>query len=169
MLDLGTGSGCILCSVLYGLTKATGVGVDISQAALAVARTNAQALGVADRADFQRASWFEGVEGKFDLILSNPPYVTRDEYETLEPGVRNWEPRSALTDNGDGLAAYRVMAEHLQAYLAPGGVALFEHGWQQAVQVAGLFREQGFHDVRSYSDLSGKDRVVGVAAKTPSP
>jgi release factor glutamine methyltransferase len=168
VLDLGTGSGCILCSVLRGLTEATGVGVDISQAALTVARTNAEALGVADRADFRRASWFDGVEGSFDLILSNPPYVTGDEYETLEPAVRNWEPRAALTDDGDGLAAYRVIAKHLEVYLAPGGVALLEHGWQQAARVAGLFREQGFRDVRSYSDLSGKDRVVGVAAKTPS-
>jgi len=168
VLDLGTGSGCILCSVLRGLPKTTGLGVDISQAALSVARGNAEALEVADRAEFRCASWFDGVEGSFDLILSNPPYVTRDEYDTLEPEVRNWEPRSALTDEGDGLAAYRAIAEKLEAHLAPGGVALFEHGWQQAAQVAGIFREQGFSDVRNYRDLSGKDRVVGVAAKTPS-
>ncbi len=168
VLDLGTGSGCILCSVLRGLPKTTGLGVDISQAALSVARGNAEALEVADRAEFRCASWFDGVEGSFDLILSNPPYVTRDEYDTLEPEVRNWEPRSALTDEGDGLAAYRAIAEKLEAHLAPGGVALFEHGWQQATQVAGIFREQGFSDVRNYRDLSGKDRVVGVAAKTPS-
>lgn len=168
ILDLGTGSGCILCSILRGLPEATGLGADISEAALAVARTNAEALGVGDRADFRRASWFEGVEGRFDLILSNPPYVTLDEYQALEPGVRNWEPKSALTDDGDGLAAYRAIAEQLQAYLAPGGIALFEHGWQQAVQVTGIFRERGFSNVRSYRDLSGKDRVIGVAAETPS-
>lgn len=165
VLDLGTGSGCILCSVLCGLPKATGLGVDISQAALAVARENAEVLGVADRANFRNASWFDGVEGRFDLILSNPPYVTRGEYDTLEPEVRNWEPRSALTDEGDGLAAYRAIAEQLRTFLAPGGVAFFEHGWQQAAQVIEIFREQGFTDVRSYRDLGGKDRVVGVAAK----
>lgn len=168
VLDLGTGSGCILCSVLRGLPRATGLGVDISQAALSVARRNAVALGVADRAEFQCASWFDGIEGSFDLILSNPPYVTQDEYDTLEPEVRNWEPRSALTDDGDGLAAYRAIAGQLYAFLAPGGLALFEHGWRQAGQVAEIFRAQGFSDLRSYRDLSGKDRVIGVAAKTPS-
>ena len=168
VLDLGTGSGCILCSVLRGLPDATGLGIDDSEAALSVARRNAEVLGVADRAVFQRASWFEGVEGSYDLILSNPPYVTQDEYEALEPGVRNWEPRSALTDEGDGLAAYRAIAQDLQAFLAPGGIALFEHGWQQSAQVTRIFRGQGFTDVRSFRDLSGKERVIGVASKTPS-
>lgn len=168
VLDLGTGSGCILCSVLCGLPKATGLGVDISEAALSVARRNAVALDVPDRAEFRCSSWFDAVDGTFDLILSNPPYVTQAEYQTLDPTVRKWEPRFALTDEGDGLAAYRTIAERLHDFLAPGGMAFFEHGWQQASQVMEIFRERGFGTVGSYQDLSGKDRVVGVAAKTPS-
>lgn len=167
VLDLGTGSGCILCSVLRGLPQATGLGVDTSDAALSVARENAEALGVGDRAGFLRSSWFDGVEGRFDLILSNPPYVTLSEYETLDAGVRKWEPHSALTDDGDGLEAYRAIAACLHDFLAPGGMAFLEHGWQQAAQVMEIFRQQGFRTLRSYPDLSGKDRVVSVAAETP--
>lgn len=168
VLDLGTGSGCILCSVLYGLPDATGLGVDISEAALSVARKNAGALNLERRADFRFSSWFDGVEGRFDLILANPPYITQSEYEALDLTVRKWEPKSALTDEADGLVAYRVIAAQLRDYLAPGGAAYLEHGWQQAGQVMDIFRDQGFGFVCSYPDLSGKDRVVGVAMETPS-
>lgn len=162
VLDLGTGSGCILCSVLGGLTQATGIGTDLSQFALDVAAKNVAELGLSDRAVLQQASWFENVEGEFDLILSNPPYITASDYLTLDAGVRNWEPRQALTDGTDGLQAYREIAQKLDQFLAAGGLALFEHGVGQSSDVMTIFKAAGFDQLRSYNDLNGKDRVVSV-------
>ena len=164
VLDLGTGSGCILCSVLAAAPQMRGLGVDTSQKALDVAARNAARTGVADRAEFRQSDWFEYVDGRFDLILSNPPYVTLDEFRDLESGVRNWEPRQALTDDGDGLDAYRKIASQLQNFLTPQGAAYFEHGATQSADVCAIFHAQGYENVKVFKDLSGKDRAVGVGA-----
>ena len=162
VLDLGTGSGCILISLLAERTAATGVGTDDAPAALDVARVNARALGVADRAAFTRANWFSGLSGQFDLIVSNPPYIARDEMADLAPEVRDWEPRMALTDNGDGLGAYRAIAAGAGAHLAPGGRVLVEIVPTQATAVQGYFAAAGFSDTRVFTDLDGRDRVIAV-------
>jgi release factor glutamine methyltransferase len=160
MLDLGTGTGCILLSCLKGMPIARGVGVDISSAALAVAEANARDLGLSPRARFQQSDWFSAVSGAFDLIVSNPPYIAADEMPGLAPEVRDWEPHLALSPGGDGLDAYRTLARGAGARLMPGGRLLLEIGPTQGAAVSGLLRSAGFEDLRVLPDMDGRDRVV---------
>jgi len=160
ILDLGTGTGCILLSCLKGMPAARGVGVDISQAALAVAAGNASDLGLEARARFQLSDWFSEVLGTFDLIVSNPPYIAAGEMPGLAPEVRDWEPKLALTPGGDGLDAYRVIAGGAGARLTAGGRLLVEIGATQGQAVAGLLAAAGLQDIRILPDMDGRDRVV---------
>lgn len=164
LLDLGTGTGAILLTLLAERPEAIGVGTDVSAAALAVARGNAAALGLADRAAFRAADWFAGVAGRFDLIVTNPPYIAEAELAGLAPEVRDWEPRQALTPGGDGLDAYRAIARGAGAHLAPGGRLIAEIGPDQADAVARLFTSAGLGPISVLRDLDGRDRVVVVAA-----
>ena len=169
VLDLGTGSGCILLTLLAERPGATGVGTDLSPEALAVAGRNAESLGVAGRCTLIESDWFEAVGGMFDLIVSNPPYIAAEEMAGLAPELAH-EPRLALTDEADGLSAYRVIAAGAGAHLAPKGRLLVEIGWQQGAEVAALFRAAGFADVTVLPDLDGRDRVVSghwTGAKKP--
>ncbi len=159
VLDLGTGSGCILLSVLAERPGARGVGTDLSHAALEVAGRNAEALGVGARCTLLRSDWFDAVEGRFDLILSNPPYIAAEEMPALDRELRH-EPRIALTDEADGLSAYRVMAAGAGAHLRAGGRLMVETGWKQGPAVAGLLVEAGFAEVAILPDLEGRERVV---------
>lgn len=161
VLDLGTGTGCILLSCLKGMPMARGVGVDISEAALEVATRNSSDLGLGGRARFQQSDWFSAITGAFDLIVSNPPYIALAEMPDLAPEVRDWEPHQALTPGGDGLDAYRVIARGVLARLMPGGRLLVEIGPTQGQAVAGLFRAAGLEAVRILPDMDGRDRVVG--------
>ncbi len=160
LLDLGTGTGCILLACLAGMAFATGTGTDISEAALAVARENAGTLGLARRARFLRSDWFSAVQGKYDLIVSNPPYIAAGEMATLAPEVRDWEPRGALTPGGDGLDAYRAIAQGAGARLMPGGRLILEIGPTQAAAVSALLTSAGFPPPEVRRDLDGRDRVV---------
>ncbi len=160
VLDLGTGTGCILLACLKGMPMACGVGVDVSQAALAVAEENSRSLGLAVRARFLQSDWFSQVTGAFDLIVSNPPYIAADEMAGLAPEVRDWEPHLALTPGGDGLAAYRVLARGAGPRLMPGGRILLEIGPTQGAAVAGLLAAAGLTEVRILPDMDGRDRVV---------
>lgn len=162
ILDLGTGSGAILVSLLAEWTEARGLGTDTSEAALNVARRNAERHGVAGRADFRRADWGTGIGGGFDLVLSNPPYVPAAEIATLAREVRDWEPRQALTAGPSGLEAYARIAGDLGRLLAPGGRALFEFGAGQGEAAAALFRAQGFARIAFHADLDGRDRVLAI-------
>ncbi|KRS17867.1 peptide chain release factor N(5)-glutamine methyltransferase [Roseovarius indicus] len=168
VLDLGTGTGCILLSLLAARPGAEGTGTDISEEALAVARENAQGLGVADRCNLLKSDWFSAVEGQFDLIVSNPPYIAAWEMDTLEPELR-YEPRGALTDEGDGLTAYRAIAAGAMAHLGPGGRLLLEIGWRQGPDVSEILRAAGFDSLRILSDLDGRDRVVSAARTLSGP
>ncbi|MCT8328640.1 peptide chain release factor N(5)-glutamine methyltransferase [Albidovulum sediminis] len=159
-LDLGTGTGCILLSCLAGMPFATGTGTDISPAALAVAEENAVALGLAARARFLRSDWFAAVPGRFDLVLSNPPYIAAEEMAALSPEVRDWEPQGALTPGGDGLDAYRAIARGAGARLMAGGRLILEIGPTQGAAVRALLRAGGFDCVEIRPDLDGRDRVV---------
>lgn len=158
VLDLGTGTGAILISLLAERPGATGLGVDLSGAALDVARHNADAIGV--EAGFRVSDWFSAVEGRFDLIVSNPPYIALDEMSGLSPEVREWEPHAALTDGGDGLSAYRHLAAGLAAHLAPAGYFLAEIGPTQGAKVVDILRAAGMDDAVILSDLDRRDRVV---------
>ena len=163
VLDLGTGTGCILLSLLAERAQASGMGVDISPAALQVARENAARTGVGARADLRLSDWFDAVEGRFDLITANPPYITEAEMADLAPEVRDHDPHLALTPGGDGLEPYRIIARAAPAYLAPQGRILVEMGWRQGPQVAQIFAQAGFCDIETMQDLEGRDRVTCAA------
>lgn len=160
VLDLGTGSGCILVTLLAERPEATGIGTDISPEALLVAGENAARHGVAGRLVLPLSDWYADIGGRFDLIVSNPPYIAASEMAGLAPEVRDHEPRGALTDEGDGLSAYRAIAAGAEDHLRAGGRLLVEIGTAQGEAVAGLFRSAGLEDVRVHPDLDGRDRVV---------
>lgn len=160
VLDLGTGSGCILVTLLAERTEAQGIGVDISENACLHASANAARHAVADRAQILQSDWFDAVEGRFDLIVSNPPYLSLSEMDEVQPELRDHEPRIALTDEQDGLSAYRVIAAHAQGYLNAQGRVLVEAGWKQGREVAQIFEAQGWGEVAILPDLGGQDRVV---------
>jgi release factor glutamine methyltransferase len=164
ILDLGTGSGCILVSLLAELPEAKGLGTDISDAALAIAAENATTIGVKNRAQFQNSDWFETVTGQFDLIVSNPPYITAAEMDDLSPDVRDYEPYLALTPGGNGLAAYHRIAQDLPVYLAPNGNAFFEIGKDQGADVHEIFDATGIGQVSIHQDLNGHERIIAVKA-----
>lgn len=162
ILDLGTGSGCILISLLKELPDATGVGIDINPGAVAVARQNAERNGVASRIDFRVGSWFAPLadEETFDLIVSNPPYIPESDIESLAPEVRNHDPKLALTGGEDGLSAYKMILKKIKKHLSCGGRALFEIGKGQEEDLARLARESNIRVYDSYRDLAGVIRVV---------
>ncbi len=166
VLDLGVGSGAILLSILAERPHARGLGVDISDEALAVARDNAANLGLADRTALLRGSWTQGLDGNaFDLVVSNPPYIPSGDIDALEPEVAVHEPRLALDGGADGLDAYRALAPEVLRVLRPGGRFLVEIGWDQALAVSRLFRATGAAEVDVLKDLGDRDRVVrGVKA-----
>ena len=162
LLDLGTGTGCILVTLLAELAKARGLGTDLSPAALRLAEANARRLGVAGRASFLASDWLDAIHGEFDLIVSNPPYIASGEIERLAPEVAHHDPYLALDGGPDGLKAYRRIAAGAARLVAPKGAILVEIGASQAPAVAGLLRDGGFlveNDGLSF-DLGGRPRVV---------
>jgi release factor glutamine methyltransferase len=160
VLDLGAGSGAILLAILKERPLATGVGVDISGAALAIAQANAEALGLADRVEWRAGDWAEGLGEAFDVVVSNPPYIATGEIDSLAPEVARFEPRLALDGGADGLEAYRTIAAALPRLLKPGGVFALEVGWDQAAAVEALAQAQGLSTTAPRRDLSGIPRVV---------
>lgn len=160
VLDLGVGSGCILLSVLAERDDASGVGVDLSPKALAVARRNAEAVGVSGRASFVEGSWDAPLEGSFDLVLSNPPYIPEHDVAGLAVDVRGYDPRMALTPGGDGLDPYRAILAAMPHWLKPGGCIGFEFGIEQAASVTMLMRQAGLSDIEIHRDLAGIERAA---------
>lgn len=163
VLDLGTGSGCLLLALLGELPRATGLGVDAMPAALACARANAARLGLARRARWRRGDWGKGLAGRFDVVLANPPYVSEREWRTLEPEVRRHDPRRALVAGRDGLAAYRRILPRLPRLLGRAGFACLEIGWRQAGAVRALARRAGLRVAEIRPDLAGRPRCVVLA------
>ncbi|MCC5970961.1 MAG: peptide chain release factor N(5)-glutamine methyltransferase [Pararhodobacter sp.] len=160
VLDLGTGSGAIMLSLLAECPGATGLGVDLSLKALAVARANAVQLQLSDRAGFECSDWFDGVAGDFDLIVSNPPYISDAEMADLAPETRQWEPSIALTPGGDGLAAYRAIAAGVGGVLRPGGRLLLEIGPTQGEAVAAILQSVALDAIAILPDFDGRPRIV---------
>lgn len=159
VLDLCTGSGCVIISIVALGQGLSGIGVDISDDALAVAHENGNRLAP-DKVEFVAGDLFNGVSGKFSTIVSNPPYIRTDVIEGLEPEVKDHEPRLALDGTADGLYFYRKIAAEAPRYLLDGGWLLVEIGYDQGRDVAELFKRAGFIDVQIIKDLTGNDRVV---------
>jgi release factor glutamine methyltransferase len=162
ILDLGTGSGCLLLALLSELPRARGLGIDCSAAALAVARGNAERLGLGDRAELREGDWGRGLTERFDLIVSNPPYVARVDAPGLPPEVRGFEPEGALFAGEDGLAAYQALAPDCARLLASDGVACMEIGQGQGGPVAEILSGHGLRLVASRRDLAGTLRCLVV-------
>lgn len=163
ILDLGTGTGCILLSVLSELPAGTGTGVDLSEGAVKLARSNADRLGLGARVQFIVSDWFDAVPANgrsYDAILSNPPYIPAADIAGLMPDVRDFEPMSALEGGADGLDPYRLICAEAGDRLAEDGLLAVEVGIGQAADVKRLFTEAGFRDVTSHKDLAGIGRVV---------
>ena len=160
VLDICTGSGCILLSILKYVYGSSGVGVDISDGALGVAKANSEALGI--DATFIKSDMFENIpkDERFDIVVSNPPYIRSDVIGTLMSEVKDYEPLLALDGSEDGLKFYRIIADRAPEYLNNGGMLFLEIGYDQGAEVSALLSAAGFTDVEVIKDLSGLDRVV---------
>jgi release factor glutamine methyltransferase len=162
ILDLGVGSGALLCALLTEFGNARGAGVDLSADAADVAQGNLESCGSSSRAEIRVGDWTRGIEGRFDLIVSNPPYIPTADLAGLPREVRNFDPWLALDGGIDGLAAYRRILPESRRLLAPGGWLLAELGAGQAAKVTAVASQCGFTDVTTYQDLAGVDRVVAI-------
>lgn len=169
ILDLGTGTGCLVLTLLAEWSKARAIAVDQSIAALQIAKENALRIGVEDRVVFIQSDWFSEVIGQFDVIISNPPYIPQGDIAGLAREVRDYDPMAALTGGADGLDPYRVIIPQLPGFLKSGGLAAFEIGQGQESQVADLLGRAGFSAVGVRRDLGGIGRVVhGIYLQNPA-
>jgi release factor glutamine methyltransferase len=164
LLDLGTGSGAIAVTLLCEIPGARATGADISAAALDVAWLNANRLGAAERFAIHHGNWFDGIDGTFDLIVSNPPYIPSATIASLAAEVREHDPRISLDGGPDGLEAYRRIARHAEGHLRPGGIVVVEIGAGQVEDVTAIFAASGFRLNLSRRDLAGHVRALGFLA-----
>ena len=166
VLDLGTGTGCLLLAVLRELPNATGMGTDISADAIAVAAWNADRLDLRNRARFSVGEWDRALSGRFDIIVSNPPYIPTDDIDRLAPEISHFEPRQALDGGEDGLAAYRALSTALAKLMAEDGFAAIEIGSGQRAPVESIFRRAGLSATSVVDDLAGISRCLVVRINT---
>jgi release factor glutamine methyltransferase len=160
ILDLGAGSGAIILALLKDRPNATGIAVDISEAALNMVRVNAEQLGVSERLELHHSDWAKGLEEDFDLVVSNPPYIASADIDGLEPEVSRFEPRVALDGGPDGLVAYRIITAALPRLLKPGGAFALEVGLGQSESVKAMAEAAGLAAGEPWRDLQGIPRVV---------
>ncbi len=160
ILDLGTGTGCIIISLLKEYPNATGLGVDKSLDALQVARENSEKNNTANRLDFVQSDWFSNVTDKYDIIVSNPPYIKNDSIQHLSEEVALFEPKLALEGGNEGLDAYKNIAEKIEGFLNPHAKAFFELGKWQEEPVAEIINKKGFQVAEVWEDLAGVPRVM---------
>lgn len=168
ILDLGTGTGCLIISVLRAIPHAQGVAVDVSLRALEAAAANAQTHGVADRLQLVQSDWLEAVEGSFDVIISNPPYIASAEIALLDDNVKKFDPLPALDGGEDGLEAYRAIIAGLPQHMNLEAVGFFEIGWLQAQLLTECLYAHGYRVHQVVQDLEKRDRVV-VFSRAPTP
>ncbi len=159
-LDLGVGSGCILVSLLGEKQEAFGTGADISPECLEVSKVNVERFGLADRCNLITSDWFSAINCKFDLIISNPPYITGSEYRTLQPEIKYFEPKIALTLEDDGLESYRKIASSVSSYLNTKARLIIEISYRKYQEVTRIFRHTGLLHEKDITDLSGATRAL---------
>ncbi len=159
-LDLGTGSGCLLLSLLHEFPKSTGVGIDISLEALKIAQANAELLGCSARAKLIQKNWADHIDEQFDLIISNPPYIPSSEIATLSPEVKLYDPLLALDGGNDGLDPYRYLAKQISPLLKAGAYAIFEFGFGQGEEIREIFKGSGYLIHQMLFDLNNIERAI---------
>ena len=160
ILDLGTGSGCLLLALLSELPNANGTGIDISPSACGIARRNARKLGLDNRAKFYQGNWMENVQHQFDIIVSNPPYIAEPDIKFLDKDVMLFEPHLALSGGPDGLSAYRVIAKECITCLKQSGILAVEIGISQAQNICNIFARNGLIITKIQRDLSNIERCI---------
>ena len=156
ILELGVGSGCLVLTLLSELNASTAVAADISSQALGVARRNAQSLGLGDRISFVESNWFDNVQGQFDIIITNPPYINSDVIDELAADVREFDPILALDGGADGLNPYKVILPQIRTYMKHGGIMALEHGYDQCGRIKRLIENTGLSEIRDHQDLGGQ-------------
>ncbi|MEJ0061643.1 MAG: peptide chain release factor N(5)-glutamine methyltransferase [Alphaproteobacteria bacterium] len=166
ILDLGTGTGCLLLALLGEFPFASGIGTDIAPEAVALAGQNAERLGFKERAEFKAGDWADGIAAPFDLIISNPPYIPNADIAALDRDVRDYDPLLALDGGADGLDAYRALAKIIPGLLKSGGHAVIEIGYDQGLSAADIFTKVGFPPPKLRRDLGGQPRCLVVAHVT---
>lgn len=161
ILDLGTGSGCIILSLLSELKFSIGLGIDISEEALNIAILNAKKFDIDKRVNFKISNWFSNIENtdQFDIIISNPPYITIYNWQNLEPSVLNYEPKNALTDHNDGVENYRIIAKNSKTFLKKDGIIILEMGFNQSKKIREIFKAKGY-EIEIFKDLQSIDRIA---------
>lgn len=159
ILDLGTGTGCLLISLLHELPNAIGFGVDQSETALSLAQVNAQILNVSERSNWQVSDWLSNVTGQFDIIISNPPYIPSDDIDGLSIDVRAYDPLSALDGGQDGLNPYRAIATQISPFLNENSIVAVEYGQGQMLDIHTIFGKEIALKPMVYKDLSGIERI----------
>jgi release factor glutamine methyltransferase len=160
ILDLGTGTGAVALALLSAVADATATGVDVCDDALGTAMRNAAQLGLANRFTALKSDWFSKITGRYDVIVSNPPYIKSRDIEFLQAEVRGFDPHRALDGGNDGLDVYRILAAGVRGYLEAGGLVAVEIGSTQKADVTDLFRQAGFSLIEAYRDLGGNDRAL---------
>ncbi len=160
ILDLGTGTGCLLLSLLSELPNAKGLGIDISPEACRIAKQNAKKLGLGRRAKFKQGNWMAGIKKEFDIIISNPPYISDPEIKLLDKSVQLFEPHIAISGGPDGLSAYRTIAKESRSRLKSEGMLAVEIGINQAISAINIFTDNGFKIKEVSKDLSKIDRCI---------
>ena len=165
ILDMGTGSGCLILTLLSELPNATGIAADISPSALEIARQNAGKLGVHARVQFIESDWLESIKGQFDIIISNPPYIESKDIDGLDITVSKYDPILALDGGDDGLHPYKVILPQIRNHLKQNGFLAMEHGVGQSQSIMEIARNSGLSDVQTHDDLGGRDRVISAINK----
>ena len=161
ILELGTGSGCIILSLLSELKYSNATAIDISKKALNIAKLNAQKFSLDNRVNFKLSNWFSNLTSnfKFDIIIANPPYISLNDWETLDKNVKHYEPKEALTDNKDGLENYRIIAKHSKNYLSKDGAIALEIGINQNFAIQNIFQSYEYQ-IDFYKDLQSIERIA---------
>lgn len=165
ILDLGTGSGCLLISLLTELPQARGTGIDCEENALSMARTNAEFNKVSERTTFQKGNWAENLTGPYDIIVSNPPYIPLKDKDSLDKEVLHFDPSQALFGGEDGLNAYQTLAPDIKRLISPEGIAVLEMGYGQRQDIEHIFKTHDFDICLVRKDHAGIDRVIEVKIK----